>query len=49
MSKKRKRFELTLETIDERIGKPIGEIIDVIETDKERTAKSTENQEVTTA
>lgn|GEM_PF-3487536 len=49
MSKNRKRFELTLETIDERIGKPIGEIIEVIETGEKRTTKSTENQEVTTA
>ena len=49
MSKNRKRFELTLETVDELKGKPIGELIEVIETGKERTAKSTENQEVTTA
>lgn len=49
MSMNSKRFELTLETVDELKGKPIGEIIELIETGEKRTTKSTENQEVTTA
>ena len=48
MSKNRKRFELTLETIDERIGKPIGELIEIIETGKDRT-ENVKGMGVTTA
>ena len=48
MAKNSKRFELTLDTVDELKGKPIGELIEVIETGKERT-ENVKGKGVTTA
>jgi len=48
MAKNSKRFELTLDTVDELKGKPIGELIEVIETGKDRT-ENVKGMGVTTA